>query len=153
MPPKFLFTNSRSKLSYRPCFLIPLRKHQNQFGNWHFLIDFLLGNYDYLEENGITSAIKYATYERETKRNFKKKTFNAENWKYDAKQKAYTCPYGNPVPYKMTETKKNGSGYEQTVDVYQCNNCEDCPLPPVKCAQNQNTAERFKETKIGSPRK
>ena len=30
-------------------------------------------NYDYLEEKEITGAIKYSTYEKETKRSFKKK--------------------------------------------------------------------------------
>ena len=85
-------------------------------------------NYDYLEEKEITGAIKYSTYEKETKRSFKKKVFNADNWKYDAEQKEYTCPCGNSVPYKRTVTKKNHSGYEQVLDVYQCDNCEGCPF-------------------------
>ena len=85
-------------------------------------------NYDYLEENGITGIVKYTTYEKETKRSFKKKTFNTENWKYDAEQKEYTCPCGNPVPYRKTVTKKNKSGYLQTYEVYQCENCEGCPF-------------------------
>ena len=85
-------------------------------------------NYDYLEEKEITGAVKYSTYEKETKRRFKKKVFNADNWKYDSEQKEYTCPCGNPVPYKMTRKRKNDSGYEQIVDVYQCENCEGCPF-------------------------
>lgn len=39
-----------------------------------------------LEENDITGIIKYAGYEKETKRSFRKETFNAENWKYDSGQ-------------------------------------------------------------------
>ncbi len=85
-------------------------------------------NYDYLEENEIKGIVKYTTYEKETKRSFKKKTFNTENWKYDAEQKEYTCPCGNPVPYRKTVTKKNKSGYLQTYEVYQCENCEGCPF-------------------------
>ena len=85
-------------------------------------------NYDYLEKNEITGIVRYTTYEKETKRSFKKKTFNTENWKYDAEQKEYTCPCGNPVPYKKTVTKKNKSGYLQTYEVYQCENCEGCPF-------------------------
>ena len=85
-------------------------------------------NYDYLEEKEITGAIKYSTYEKEIKRSFKKKTFNPENWKYDAEQKEYTCPCGNPVPYKKNVQKHNSSGYLQTYDVYQCDNCEGCPF-------------------------
>lgn len=60
----------------------------------------LLPPNDYLEEKEITGVIKYSTYEKETKRSFKKKTFNFENWNYDSEQKKYTCPAGNPVPYK-----------------------------------------------------
>ena len=63
-------------------------------------------NYDYLEEKRIVGVVKYNTYEKEIKKSFKKKTFNAENWKYDAEQKEYTCPCGNPVPYKMTKKNK-----------------------------------------------
>ena len=85
-------------------------------------------NYDYLAEKEIRGAIKYSTYEKEIKRSFKKKTFNSENWKYDAEQKEYTCPCGNPVPYKETVQKHNSSGYLQTYDVYQCDNCEGCPF-------------------------
>lgn len=85
-------------------------------------------NYDYLEEKEIIGIVKYSTYEKEIKRSFKKKTFNADNWKYDTEQKEYTCPCGNPVPYKKTVTKKNQSDYEQIVDVYQCENCEGCPF-------------------------
>ena len=59
---------------------------------------------------------------------FKKKTFNAENWKYDSELKEYTCPCGNPVPYKLTKKTKSHSEYEQTVEVYQCENCEGCPF-------------------------
>ncbi|WP_414617080.1 transposase [Treponema sp.] len=85
-------------------------------------------NYDYLEKKEFTGIVKYTTYEKETKRSFKKKTFNTENWKYDAEQKEYTCPCGNPVPYRKTVTKKNKSGYLQTYEVYQCENCEGCPF-------------------------
>ena len=38
------------------------------------------------------------------------------------------CPCGNPVPYRKSVTKKNKSGYLQTYEVYQCENCEGCPL-------------------------
>ena len=84
-------------------------------------------NYDYLEENKITGIVKYTSYEKEIKKSFKKKIYNSENWVYDAQQKEYTCPCGNPVPYKKTEKRKSKAGYEQTVEIYQCDNCEGCP--------------------------
>ena len=85
-------------------------------------------NYDYLEEKGIIGVIKYSSYEKEIKRSFKKNTFNAENWNYDSELKEYTCPCGNAVPYKETRKRKNPSGYEQTVDIYKCDNYEVCLL-------------------------
>lgn len=84
-------------------------------------------NYEYLEEKGILGVIKYGMYEKETKKSFSKKIYNTENWKYNREQKEYTCPAGNPVPYKKTIEKKNSSGYKQTIEVYQCENCEGCP--------------------------
>jgi len=62
------------------------------------------------------------------KKSFKKKIYNTENWHYNSQIKEYTCPAGNPVPYKKTVVKKNDSGYEQTLEMYQCENCEGCPL-------------------------
>lgn len=85
-------------------------------------------NYDYLEEKGIIGVIKYSSYEKEIKRSFKKNTFNAENWNYDSELKEYICPCGNAVPYKETRKRKNPSGYEQTVDIYKCDNYEGCPF-------------------------
>lgn len=93
-------------------------------------------NYAYLEDKGITGAIKYAMYEKETKRSFKKQTFNAENWEYDPEQMRYTCPWEKPVSYKNTVTKKNASGYEQTYNVYQCDDCEGCPFRQ-SCAKSE----------------
>ena len=71
---------------------------------------------------------KYTSYEKEIKRSLKKNSFSFENWMYDAEQKKYTCPCGNPVPYKKTVTKKNSPGYPQTYKAYQCDNCEGCQL-------------------------
>lgn len=85
-------------------------------------------NYDYFEEEQITAAVKYAMYHKEQKKSFKKKIFNTENWNYNSEMKEYTCPAGNPVPYKKTIIKKNESGYKQTVERYECENCEGCPF-------------------------
>ena len=85
-------------------------------------------NYTYLHDQGITGAVKYTSYEQEQKRSFRKKTYNALNWEYDEKQKQYTCPNGNPVPYLKTAVRKNESGYEQEIMIFQCENCEGCPL-------------------------
>ncbi|WP_353884809.1 transposase [uncultured Treponema sp.] len=79
-----------------------------------------------LNRKNIVGTLKYTNYEKEIKRSFKKKSFNFENWKYDAEQKEYICPCGNPVPYKKIVTKKNSPGYSQIYKVHQCNNCEGC---------------------------
>ena len=84
-------------------------------------------NYTYIKNQDIKGAVKYTSYEKEQRRSFKKKTYNALNWEYDEKQKQYTCPNGNPVPYLKTTVKKNGSGYKQEIMLFQCENCEGCP--------------------------
>lgn len=84
-------------------------------------------NYDWIEENGSVGVVKYGMYHKEHKKSFKKKTYNTENWQYDKKLKQYTCPQGNPVPLKTSVIKTNPSGYNQKIDIYQCENCECCP--------------------------
>ena len=73
-----------------------------------------------LNRKNIVGTLKYTNYEKEIKRILKKNSFSFENWMYDAEQKKYTCPCGNPVPYKKTVTKKNGPGYPQAYEGYQC---------------------------------
>ena len=75
-----------------------------------------------LNRKNIVGTLKYTNYEKEIKRILKKNSFSFENWMYDAEQKKYTCPCGNPVPYKKTVTKKNSPGYLQAYESYQCDN-------------------------------
>ena len=85
-------------------------------------------NYEYLERNGSVALVKYGSYHQQRKKSFKKKLFNSENWDYDSEQKAYNCPAGKRVPYVKTVTKETKNGYTHTIDIYQCHNCEGCPL-------------------------
>lgn len=85
-------------------------------------------NYEYLNKKGIVALVKYRSYHKEHKKNYKKKIFESENWVYDAEKKEYTCPNGKAVSYIRTVTKENSSGYKQTIDVYQCKDCDGCPL-------------------------
>ena len=63
-----------------------------------------------LNRKNIVGTLKYTNYEKEIKRSLKKNSFSFENWMYDAEQKEYICPCGNPIPYKKTVTKKNSPG-------------------------------------------
>ena len=85
-------------------------------------------NYDYLESKKINPLVKYSTYHQEKKKSFSKKTYNAKNWAYNRENREYTCPAGNPVPYKETVIKKNDSGFEQAIDEYHCEHCDGCPF-------------------------
>ena len=78
-----------------------------------------------LNRKNIVGTLKYTSYEKEIKRSLKKNSFSFENWMYDAEQKKYTCPCGNPVPYKKTVTKKKKIApgrYPQAYEGYQCDN-------------------------------
>ena len=91
-----------------------------------------------LNRKNIVGTLKYTNYEKEIKRSFKKKSFNFENWKYDAEQKEYICPCGNPVPYKKTVTKKNSPSYPQSIKSTSATTARAAYF--VNCALSRNTA-------------
>ena len=76
-------------------------------------------NYDYLEKNEITGIVKYTTYEKETKRSFKKKTFNTENCEgCPFRQLCTKSEYGRVI-------QRNGHWLEQKAKVKELLSSEE----------------------------
>ena len=46
---------------------------------------------------------------------------------YDPANDTYTCPADNLFSYVYTATRKNKSGYESKLSVYECHGCSTCP--------------------------
>ena len=85
-------------------------------------------NYEYLEQQGIESFLKYPGYFQEQKRSFQKNGFHTKNLYYNADQDYYVCPMGQKMTYRFSTKRTSKTGYESKVKVYQAQRCEGCPL-------------------------
>jgi transposase len=78
--------------------------------------------------------IPYGNYIKEQSRKYKKDIKNVKNWTYDEQNDWFICPNGRKVLFKKYQTRKNASGYEQDIKIYECEDCTGCPLKP-KCTK------------------
>ena len=85
-------------------------------------------NYDYLERKGLENYLKYPGFYQEQKTAFKKNAFHTKHLYYNEAQDFYVCPTGQRLTYRYTTQKKNKTGFESTLRVYQAQRCEGCPL-------------------------
>ena len=85
-------------------------------------------NYEYLEQKGIESYLKYPGYFQEQKRTFKKNGFHTKNLHYNKELDCYICPMGQKITYRYKTKRRSKTGYESTLKVYQAQRCEGCPL-------------------------
>ncbi len=87
-------------------------------------------NYLYLEQKGITSYVKYNTYDitKKTKRWAEKYPFAATRLHYNREKDLFYCPMGQPMRFIGTRKTKNRAGHAQLLRRYQAIRCEGCPL-------------------------
>lgn len=83
-------------------------------------------NYAYLEEKGIEAIVKYSTFHKEATRAWKRDPFRTENWPFDPARNQYTCPEGKTLQFSRTIQRRSDAGYPQTVQLYECNSCDNC---------------------------
>ncbi|MHA7967594.1 IS1182 family transposase [Paenibacillus sp. CAU 1782] len=72
--------------------------------------------------------IPYGSYMKEKTRRYKKDIRHASNWTYEEEDDRFICPNGRYVRFKKYQTKKNGSGLEQSFKIYECEDCKECPF-------------------------
>lgn len=98
-------------------------------------------NYEYLEEKGVQTYVKYRTFDREqglSRRKRRQPTgFKKEDLYYNEEHDFYVCPMGQRMEKKEAFISKTKSGYPQTIHVYEAGNCEGCPLRSV-CYKGHN---------------
>jgi transposase len=86
-------------------------------------------NYEYLTQHQITAYVKYNTFHQELKGTWlKRHPFAHEHLYYNSENDYYICPMGQRMNAVGTWTKKNPSGFEQTLTKYQAQRCEGCPM-------------------------
>ena len=89
-------------------------------------------NYECLEENNCTAYVKYNHFHQEQQgKRLKKYPFAVEHLHYNQEQDYYVCPMGQHMNNIGTYTRKNDSGFEQTISRYRSKNCQGCPLRGV----------------------
>ena len=84
-------------------------------------------NYQKLEARNQAAYIKPQNYEKSKTRKYKTNAYLRENMPYDPANDTYTCPAGSLFSYVYTTTRKNKSGYESKLSVYECHGCGTCP--------------------------
>lgn len=72
--------------------------------------------------------IPYGSYMHEQTSRYKKDMKHASNWTYEELDDRFVCPNGRYVSFKKYQTKKTGTGLEQSFKIYECEDCRDCPL-------------------------
>ena len=90
-------------------------------------------NYEFLEEKGIGTYVKYSTFDKEqgilkSKRKKKNEDFHRDKLYYNHEQDHYICPMGQPMKNIGERKGKTKSGYLQKSSMYQAQNCQGCPL-------------------------
>jgi len=93
-------------------------------------------NYTLLENKGVTAFVKYAGIHQEEKG--KKSPFHHDRWTYNPEDNCFNCPNNRKMIHLDTVKRKTSTGFEQMLDRYQCQNCEECPLRPECYKGNRN---------------
>ena len=87
----------------------------------------------YLEKKGIINFLKYNTYYKEKKRNWKEKN-RLEGLTYDQEKDAFTCPSGIELKFDKEVQDIAKTGYVRNVKVYRTEkgHCNKCPFHKSK---------------------
>ena len=91
-------------------------------------------NYVYLEENNQKSFIKPQNYENTKSKKFKNNIGKRENMIYNEITDTYTCANNKELKFIATTTRKSKSGYISKAKIYECENCNNCPIK-LKCTK------------------
>ena len=84
-------------------------------------------NYKVLKARNQAAYIKPQNYEKSKTRKYKTNAYLRENMPYNPETDTYTCPAGYLFNYIYTTKRRNSSGFESTITVYECSNCSQCP--------------------------
>jgi transposase len=85
-------------------------------------------NYVYLQEQKQKAFIKPQMYEAMKKRGFRKNIGKRENMVYDAEKDEYLCYNNKRLVAVGKKTRTSKSGYKSDVTLYECEDCECCPV-------------------------
>jgi len=85
-------------------------------------------NYVYLAEQKYSAYVKPRDYEQIKTSRYRKDPYRVGNMAYDQALDTYTCPQGRLLLPTQQKHQKSKSGYISTVQIYECQSCEGCPV-------------------------
>ena len=102
-------------------------------------------NYDLLEEKHINNYLKYPSFDKEQKPHYKPEPFSNSEFIYDASTDTYTCLNERSLQFKQeVKGEKRKSGYQSTLKIYECKDCNGCPFYEACCAARKETNRQLK---------
>jgi transposase len=87
-----------------------------------------LENYEFMDQNGIKSYVKYNWFHKEESKKFKTDITRIENLYYNEQGDCFICPMGQKMLPIGEYVRKSDLGYEYIVTKYQAGNCTRCQL-------------------------
>lgn len=101
-------------------------------------------NYLYCEEHGMKKYMKFTMYEKESKdKKYRDDPYRAVNFQIDEEGDP-VCPNGKKFHYLYSRLVK-GNKYGRTEELYQCEDCTNCPLKEKCCKCKGNRIVRLNE--------
>lgn len=94
-------------------------------------------NYVFLDQNQQLSFIRPSNYEISKKRTYKNDIGRIENMDYDEKSDSYICKNGKQLSFTHVRRSKSKTGYVSEKNIYQCEECKDCPYKK-ECIKGNN---------------
>ena len=99
-------------------------------------------NYLYCEEHGMKKYMKFTMYEKESKdKKYRNDPYRATNFPVD-EEGNLVCPSGKKFHYLCCRPVK-GNKYGRTEELYQCEDCTNCPLKEKCCKCKGNRIIRL----------
>lgn len=80
-----------------------------------------------LNELEVSHFIKYALFDKEQKRTYKKSSRNLENWTYDEARDSYIHPEGWTYHFDRIKHRQTSTGFTQEIKVYKADNPDLAP--------------------------
>ena len=102
-------------------------------------------NYCWFEEHqGMELYVKPSNHEIKKSKKYRTDISRRENMQYDSEADAYTCACGKQIRASYEKHSRSASGLELTTTVYECADCDGCPMKE-KCIRSCGSKKPLEE--------
>ncbi len=102
-------------------------------------------NYCWFEEDPVTELfVKPSNHEAKKAKKYRTDISRRENMDYDSDADTYTCAGGKLIRASYEKHSKSASGLDLTTTVYECSDCDGCPLKE-KCIRSCGSKKPLEE--------